>query len=76
MAGMAADKGIHIHSHILAQVEIQQAGLQQNHLKMEVQRIQGVQSRIQVSQSRTLVSQTQSQGVQIQNQKVFSCLLQ
>lgn len=70
MAGMA-DKGIH--SHILAQAEIQQAGLQQNHLKMEVQ----------VFQSQSLGGQIQNQVSQIQNQvgqtriqKVFSCLLE
>lgn len=64
MADTAVDKGTHIH--ILAQAETQQADLQQNHLKMEVRRIQVYHNRIQVSQ-------TQSPGVQ--NQKVFSCLL-
>ncbi len=73
MAGMA-DKGIH--SHILAQAEIQQAGRQQNHLKMEVQRIQVFQSQTLGGQIQNQVSQIQNQVGQTQIQKVFSCLLE
>lgn len=58
MAGMAADKDNH--SHILEQEATQLKALQQNHLKMAVQKIQ--------------VSHSQIQGVQIQ--KVFSSHLE
>lgn len=64
MAGMA-DKDIQI----LEQAKIQQADRQQNHLKMEVQRIQ-------VFQSQSLGGQIQNQVGQTRIQKVFSCLLE
>lgn len=64
MAGMA-DKDIQI----LEQAKIQQAGRQQNHLKMEAQRIQ-------VFQIQILGGQIQNQVGQTQIQKVFSCLLE
>lgn len=70
MAEMA-DKDIQI----LEQAKIQQAGRQQNHLKMEVQRIQVFQSRSLGGQIRNQVSQIQNQVGQTQIQKVFSCLL-
>lgn len=65
MVGMVVDKGIH--SHTLEQEGTQQEGLQQNHLKMVVQKIQVFQTRTQAFRNRT-------QGVQIQ--KVFSYLLE
>lgn len=65
MAGMAVDKDNH--SHILEQEATQLKALQQNHLKMAVQKIQ-------VSHSQTQVFQTQIRGVQIQ--KVFSSHLE
>ncbi len=71
MAGMA-DKDIQI----LEQAKIQQAGRQQNHLKMEVQRIQVFQSQSLGGQIRNQVSQSQNQVGQTQIQKVFSCLLE
>lgn len=64
MAEMA-DKDIQI----LEQAKIQQAGRQQNHLKMEAQRIQ-------VFQIQILGGQIQNQVGQTQIQKVFSCLLE
>ncbi len=63
MAGMAVDKDNH--SHILEQEATQLKALQQNHLKMAVQKIQ-------VSHSQNQGAQTQ--GVQIQ--KVFSSHLE
>lgn len=65
MAGMAVDKDNH--SHILGQEATQLKALQQNHLKMAVQKIQ-------VSHSQNQGAQTQTQGVQIQ--KVFSSHLE
>lgn len=69
MADMVVDKDSHSHS--LAQAGILQVVLQQNHLKMEVQKIQVSQTQIQVFQTQGL--QIQIQVFQIQ--KVFSCLL-
>lgn len=63
MAGMAVDKDNH--SHILEQEATQLEVLQQNHLKMAVQKIQ--------------VSHSQNQGAQtqvFQIQKVFSSHLE
>ena len=74
MAGMVVGKGIH--NHILVQAEIQQAGLQQNHLKMEGQKTQVFQIQTQGVRTQNQVSQTQTQVFQIQTQKVFSCLLE
>lgn len=65
MASMAVDKDNH--SHILEQEATQLKALQQNHLKMAVQKIQ-------VSHSQNQVFQNQIQGVQIQ--KVFSSHLE
>lgn len=69
MADMVVDKDSH--SHILEQAGTLQVVLQQNHLKMEVQKIQVSQTQIQVFQTQGL--QIQIQVFQIQ--KVFSCLL-
>lgn len=70
MAGMAVDKDNH--SHILEQEATQLKALQQNHLKMAVQKIQVSHSQNQGAQ--TQVFQNQIQGVQIQ--KVFSSHLE
>ncbi len=72
MAGMAADKDNH--SHILEQEATQLKALQQNHLKMAVQKIQVSHSQNQGAQNQTQVFQNQIQGVQIQ--KVFSSHLE
>lgn len=72
MAGMAADKDNH--SHILEQEATQLEALQQNHLKMAVQKIQVSHSQNQGAQNQTQVFQNQNQGVQIQ--KVFSSHLE
>lgn len=76
MADMVVDKDSH--SHILEQAGTLQVVLQQNHLKMEVQKIQVSQTQIQVFQTQIQVFQTQGLQIQIQVfqiQKVFSCLL-
>lgn len=70
MAGMVVDKDNH--SHILEQEATQLKALQQNHLKMAVQKIQVSHSQNQGAQ--TQVFQNQIQGVQIQ--KVFSSHLE
>lgn len=70
MAGMAVDKDNH--SHILEQEATQLEALQQNHLKMAVQKIQVSHSQNQGAQNQTQVFQ--NQGVQIQ--KVFSSHLE
>lgn len=72
MAGMAVDKDNH--SHILEQEATQLEVLQQNHLKMAVQKIQVSHSQNQGAQTQTQVFQNQIQGVQIQ--KVFSSHLE
>ncbi len=72
MAGMAVDKDNH--SHILEQEATQLEVLQQNHLKMAVQKIQVSHSQNQGAQNQTQVFQNQIQGVQIQ--KVFSSHLE
>lgn len=72
MAGMAVDKDNH--SHILEQEATQLKALQQNHLKMAVQKIQVFHSQNQGAQNQTQVFQNQIQGVQIQ--KVFSSHLE
>ncbi len=72
MAGMAVDKDNH--SHILEQEVTQLKALQQNHLKMAVQKIQVSHSQNQGAQIQTQVFQNQIQGVQIQ--KVFSSHLE
>ncbi len=72
MAGMAVDKDNH--SHILEQEATQLKALQQNHLKMAVQKIQVSHSQNQGAQNQTQVFQNQIQGVQIQ--KVFSSHLE
>lgn len=72
MAGMAVDKDNH--SHILEQEATQLKALQQNHLKMAVQKIQVSHSQNQGAQTQTQVFQNQNQGVQIQ--KVFSSHLE
>lgn len=74
MAGMAVDKDNH--SHILEQEATQLKALQQNHLKMAVQKIQVSHSQNQgaQTQTQTQVFQNQIQGVQIQ--KVFSSHLE
>ncbi len=72
MAGMAVDKDNH--SHILEQEATQLKALQQNHLKMAVQKIQVSHSQKQGAQTQTQVFQNQIQGVQIQ--KVFSSHLE
>lgn len=79
MAGMAADKDNH--SHILEQEATQLKALQQNHLKMAVQKIQVSHSQNQVSHSQNQGAQTQTQGAQTQTQvfqiqKVFSSHLE
>ncbi len=70
MAGMAVDKDNH--SHILEQEATQLEALQQNHLKMAVQKIQVSHSQNQGVQNQTQVFQ--NQGAQIQ--KVFSSHLE
>jgi len=70
MAGMVVDKD----SHILEQEATQLKALQQNHLKMAVQKIQVSHSQNQGPQTQTQVFQNQIQGVQIQ--KVFSSHLE
>lgn len=67
MAGMVVDKDNH--SHILEQEATQLEALQQNHLKMAVQKIQ-------VSHSQNQGAQTQTQVFQNQIQKVFSSHLE
>lgn len=72
MADIAVDKDNH--SHILERGATQLEALQQNHLKMAVQKIQVSHSRNQGVQIQTQVFQNQIQGVQIQ--KVFSSHLE